>query len=667
MQIARRRTLCVVFLMAACCFRAEDILAGDGISTLPVLSNIASEEEGPNQQKAETVVGEEQEEGDLEFLNKDLNEISQTLVNSPTLNTEVESVSRTSQPLARTPAAVYVVTNEMIRRCGARNIPEVLRTVPGVEVARINASAWAISIRGFNKRFSNKLLVQIDGVAVYNPEHGGVYWDREYVMLEDVDRIEVIRGPGGVIWGNNAMNGIINIVTKAAKGTRGVYVDVGGGNEHRQFSDLRVGGQTGNLQWRLYGMNMDDDHGYVPSPEIAIDGTYFGQGGFRVDWTPTCCDTITVQGDFYDGHVGWDGWVLPGQFAPSTASKQTTMLTRWVREIDDSHDWALQLYYFNPNSVTTGQIWDSRRNVSTFDLDFQYHWQQGRHDIVWGFGYRNYQEHLWYNPFVAPGDSEQIPSYFVQDTITLVDERLFATFGSKFDNNSVTNFEFQPMAKVAWTPDDRTSIWGAISRVVRTPALIERFVETPRSEDMLAYEAGIRRQPNERFYWELAVFFNRYNDLLGYQGVSPYSTRQNVGDADTYGFEYNMTYEFTPQWHVNGSYSFLIEAMEFPAGYTPNDLEGSSPRNQFYFQSGWDLGREMSFDLMLRYVDSLAIGVNSYFVGDVRVAWQATKNLNMAVVGQNLFDGGHYEFVDTIYSRATEVEPGIYGMVSWRH
>ncbi|MBN2215758.1 MAG: TonB-dependent receptor, partial [Pirellulales bacterium] len=209
-----------------------------------------NEDSGPSEQAAEADAGKENEEGDLDFLNKDLSEIARTQVTSPALSSEIDTVSRTTQPLARTPSAVYVVTNEMIRRCGARNIPEVLRTVPGVQVSRINASAWAISIRGFSTRFSNKLLVQIDGVAIYSPSHSGVFWEREYVMLEDVDRIEVIRGPGAAVWGSNAMNGVINIVTKSSKDTQGVYAVGGGGTEHKGFGDFRVGGRDGNLHWR---------------------------------------------------------------------------------------------------------------------------------------------------------------------------------------------------------------------------------------------------------------------------------------------------------------------------------------------------------------------------------------------------------------------------------
>jgi iron complex outermembrane recepter protein len=631
---------------------------------------------------------------DLEnLLNLPIEQLAKTEVTSSastqTLQSEVTSASRTSEPIARTPAAIYVVTNEMIRRSGARNIPEVLRNVPGVDVARINASTWAISIRGFNSRFANKLLVQIDGVAIYSPLHSGVFWEREPVMLEDVERIEVIRGPGGAMWGNNAVNGIINIITKSSKDTQGAYMDVGGGNAHRQFSDARFGGRSGDITYRVWGSNMNDNCGVVPSgtPGTADDYYNYGQGGFRADWTPTQDDTITFEGDFVSGLSSWEGVSesMPGQGAmkssPTKFQKQTLM-TRWAHKIDDDTDWAFQGYYYDPYGVSSesNEILESNAN---YDFDFQYHFNRGIHDVVCGCGYRNDREELTFGmgsqtstatTLAQPGpvfnqnlDNEKIPSYFFQDTITLVDDRLFATFGSKFDNNNVTNFEYQPTAKLAFTPDDKTSIWGAITRAVRTPSLLERSRTSDlKSEDLLSYEVGYRNATTDKYYWEIAVFYNVYNNLIMQSGA-PGGGEQNAGDADTYGFEYNATYQVSETWRLGGSYSFFIETLYVPPGFSTETSAGANPRNQFRLQSGWDLGRNVTFDIMFRYVDSLAIGVEKYFVGDVRLAWRPTRRLEVAVVGQNLFDRRHYEFTDSMGARATEVEQGVYGMVSWRY
>jgi iron complex outermembrane recepter protein len=604
------------------------------------------------------------------ILNMDIEQLSQTPVTSASstatsMNEPVTSVSRTSEPIGRTPAAIYVVTNEMIRRCGARNIPEVLRTVPGIDVARINASTWAISIRGFNGRFANKLLVQIDGVAIYSPLHSGVFWEREPVMLEDVERIEVIRGPGGTLWGNNAVNGIINIITKPSKDTKGVYVDGGGGNEHSLFGNVRAGGQSGDVTYRVWGSTANDNCGYVSPPLTPDDYYKYGQGGFRADWTPSRQDTITIQGDLVNGDSNPGGFVLPPVLLPDPVGFQKTMfLTRWAHKIDDETDWAAQCYYYNP----CGRSDTLLETNSNFDFDFQYHAKRGPHDIVCGCGYRNDDEKNVLGFLPAPMyDTEQIPSYFIQDTITLVEDRLFATVGSKFDNNSVTNFEYQPTAKLAWTPDERTSWWAAITRAVRTPSLLERHGNNnPQSEDMLAYEVGYRRQASEKLFWELATFFNCYHNLLA-STLPPILPYENVGKGDTYGFEYNATYTVNPNWHLRGSYSFFIEDIEYPSGYAANLATGSAPRNQFYIQSGWDLGNDVTLDVMFRYVDSLLIGVQNYVAGDVRLAWRPRRNLEFSLVGQDLLDGHHYDFTDSQAAFATEVKPGVYGMVSWRY
>ncbi|MGD9127078.1 MAG: TonB-dependent receptor plug domain-containing protein [Planctomycetia bacterium] len=603
--------------------------------------------------------GKDQASDDL--LGMDIEQLANAAVVVPAMNITVESVSRTTRTLARTSSAVYVVTNEMIRRCGARNIPEVLRTVPGVNVARINTCAWAISIRGMNGRQAGMLLVQIDGVAIYNPLHSGVFWERNHVMLEDVERIEVIRGPGASVWGANAVNGIINIVTKSSKKTEGVYASVGGGNEHRQFSNFRVGNQIGkNFTWRVYGRNMDDGPGIVPAPDEAIDSQFYGQGGFRTDWTPTRQDTITVQGDFFRGTTNQEGYITPPATTSPRTNINTTLLTRWTRKVDEDTDWALQAYYFDPYSTNAARS----INTGMFDLDFQCHMSRGRHDIVWGFGYRNNDEYI--TAGTRYPDTEQIPSYFVQDTIEMVDNKFFLTLGSKFDHNSVTHFEYQPMAKATWTPDKRTSIWGGVSRAVRTPALLDRIFEANRlySEDAISYEIGVRRQPNDKFFWELATFYTRYNHLIAGLG---FPNRDNVGRGETYGFEWNMCYEVTEHWQLTTWYAFLVEDLYYPTGYTPVFNIGGAPRNEFYFQSGWDFAHDISLDVMIRYVDSLAAGVEEYVVADIRCSWRPTKCFELSVVGQNLLNGDYYEFTDSAAVLATKTQPGVYGMATWRY
>lgn len=586
----------------------------------------------------------------------------------PAMSEEVTSVSRTAQPISRTASAIYVITNEMIKRSGARSIPEALRMAPGVDVARINSAQWAISIRGFRGVFSDKLLIQIDGVAIYSPLHSGTFWERDLVMLEDVDRIEIVRGPGATVWGANAVNGIINIVTRSATETHGIYAQVGGGTEHRQFASARAGGREGNVHYRVWGLQVNDGPGAPIPPRNGKAPYEAACGGFRMDWTPTPCDTLTLQGSFNNGtsYRQAAGPPAPPPASPSTFMdptdfQSTTLLTRWSREIDEDTDWAVQLYYYN----NYGWLSSLTETTSTFDLDFHLHKRLGDHDLVGGLGYRNNDELLILGGSLGH-DSEQIPSYFVQDTMTLLDDRVYATVGIKLDHNSVTNFEYQPSARLVWTPDERTSLWGAVSRAVRTPSLFNRNPAmgnlVPNAEDMISYEAGMRRQPSANLFWELSVFFSRYDDLIVESFTDP-----NLGNADTYGFEWDAKLDVTPTWHLTGSYSFFIENIESVPGHNYPMIEpGGNPRNKFYLQSGWNLWQDVSLDVMVRYVDSLTIGVDDYLEGDVRIAWQPCCHWEFSVVGRNLFDDRHQEFNSRAFY-ASEVEREIYGMVTWRY
>lgn len=644
----------------------------------PDLSGEARESDAPSEGAVE---GKKGKDDDLGFLEQSLTDISRTQVASPAMGMEVSTVSRTESTVARTPAAVYIITNEMIRRSGARNLPEVLRLAPGVEVAQVTKTTWAISIRGFNARYANKLLVQIDGRAIYTPTFGGVFWDQEQVFLNDVERIEVIRGPGAAVWGANAVNGVINIVTKEAAGTQGLYVESGGGDEHRSFNSLRAGGRQGDLHWRVYGMQLDDAPGYTTLPEGAWDSMQLCQGGFRVDWTPTCRDTLTLQGDFLGGNETLRQQTFIGYVLEPESVRTTDFLGRWTRKLNDETDWSIQLYYDNLYRSAT-QAAPQRINQSTFDFDSQYHAKLGsRHDMVCGFGYRNYDimVDVQGSTFTIepPTCSFDIISYFVQDTLELRRDLWYLTAGIKLEHNNFTDFEYQPSVRLLWTPDDRTSIWGAVSRAVRTPSVADRdfllvggFVQgsrAVRSEDLLAYELGIRRQPTDKLYWDLAVFFNRYDNLIGlYPALPPPEIVSNIGIGDCYGYELVVTYDVNPHWRLRGAYSFLVEDVDYGPNALPfYVLPGSNSRNQCFLHSAWDLSHRTTLDMIWRYVDSLAVGVPQYLVMDVRLAWEPSNNLEFALVGQNLLDNHHLEFTD-VFSTVTEVPSGFYGMVSWK-
>ncbi|MBN1589884.1 MAG: TonB-dependent receptor [Pirellulales bacterium] len=648
----------------------------------PIAPELPQRDHGTNAQE-EGATKEEKDQDDLDMLDMNLKQLSQVAVKSvsPSMGMEVSTVSRTDSTVARSPTAVYVITNEMIRRSGARNIPEILRLAPGVQVAQVTKTSWAISIRGFNARYANKLLVQIDGRAIYTPSFSGVFWDQEQVLLEDIERIEVIRGPGATVWGANAVNGVVNIVTKEAAGTRGLYAESGGGNEHRSFNSARVGGRQGDLNWRVYGMQVDDGPGYTTLPEGAWDAMQFGQGGFRMDWTPNRCDTLTLQGDFYGGNQTLRQQTITSYVLEPESIRSTNFLGRWTRKLSDDTDWSAQIYYDNMYRWAA-PLASRRLNQNTFDFDYQYHTKLGsRHDVICGFGYRNYDMLVDIQgssfSLIPPRDSFDIISYFVQDTIELHPDFLFLTAGIKLEHNDFTNFEYQPSIRLLWTPDERTSIWGAISRAVRTPSMADRdfflaggFVQgnrSVRSEDLLAYEMGIRRQPTDRLYWDLAVFFNRYDNLIGlYPAWPPPQIVANNGVGDSYGYELVVTYEVNPDWRLRGSYSFLIEDITYGLNGLPYGvLPGSSPRNQWFLHSAWDLSHRTTLDMIWRYVDNLAVGVPHYLTMDVRLAWEPRDGLEFALVGQNLLDNHHLEFADS-FTTVTEVPSGVYGMVSWR-
>ena len=398
------------------------------------------------------------------LLNMDLDQLSRTDVKVPAMDVAVTSVTREVSTIGHSAAAIFVITPEMIRRSGARNIPEALRLAPGLDVAQINGSEWAISSRGFNSRFANKLLVLIDGRTVYTPSFAGVNWAVQNVMLEDVERIEVIRGPGATVWGANAVNGVISIITKSAKDTHGVLATGGGGTFERGFGSLRVGGQTETgVSYRAYGMY--SDQGPTWAPYGAYDATQLGQGGFRLDWTTgrEKADKITFQGDYYNGNA--QNAVIEPVFSapPFEQMIKTTLpmeggnlLTRWTHTVDEDSDYSLQFYYdrlgYSIPTLALGQ--------DTFDLDFTDRFAlTSRQKIVWGGGYRFTGESFENTPDVSIEPSSvrlNLFSAFVQDEIAVIPEKLMFTPGCKLEHNDFTGFECQPSLRLLYMIDKKS-------------------------------------------------------------------------------------------------------------------------------------------------------------------------------------------------------------------
>jgi iron complex outermembrane receptor protein len=628
------------------------------------------------------------------------------------MNLRVTSTARRPQTVAESAAAIFVITQEDIRRSGVTSIPEALRMVPGVEVARIDANKWAVSVRGFNGRFANKLQVMLDGRSVYTPLFSGVLWDAQDTVLEDIDHIEVVRGPGASLWGANAVNGVINIVTKRARDTQGSLLVAGGGTEEQGFSTYRYGGKVNDdTYYRAYAKYFNRDSQEFIGGGDAADDWQVGRSGFRVDWEPEGPDGLTVEGDFYKGVVGTTGGVF--SLSPLVVDTVNTdddifggdLLGRWRHQFEDGSDMQLQVYY----DLVAGDELGMSLQEHTFDVDFQHHFHAGdRNDIVWGMGYRLNAGQFDGDFTTSLSDehrTDHLLSAFVQDDVTLVEDELRLTLGSKFEYNSFTGFEIQPTARLLWTPDQQQSVWLAASRATRTPSQAEdSFVlnsvvappTTPipvqisvlgnpdqRSEDMLAFEMGYRATPDPNFSFDVASFYNIYDHLATVETRSvafiPCSTPpfcalvttqfDNLGAAQTYGVEVGTDIRPAPWWELHGAYTFLM--MDFDHDGASNDAlitvtDGRNPNHQISVRSQFNLTDDWDFDIWARYVSALPErGVDPYFTFDTRLAWRPMEGIELSLVGQNLLAGHHLEFTpELVDTTPTEIQRSVYGKVT---
>jgi len=634
------------------------------------------------------------------------------------MNIEITSVSKKQQKLSDAAAAVFVITQEDIRRSGATSIPEALRMAPGVEVARINANQWAITVRGFNSHFANKLLVLIDGRSVYSPLFSGVFWDVQDTLLEDIDRIEVIRGPGASLWGANAVNGVINIITKHARDTLGGLISAGGGTEERGFGEIRYGGKFGEeTYYRAYAKYFDRSHSLDPSGDAAHDDWDALRGGFRLDRELSAHDSVTLQGDIYRGRSGETLTIASIKspfmrtFDDHIRSQGGNVLGRWTHVVSKSSEIVVQMYY--DRTERRESINGEKRN--TLDIDLQHRWVLGeRQEVVWGLGYRFTRDDIK-NSFAVSFHPDQRSNHlfsgFLQDDIVLFRDRLRLILGSKFEHNDFTGFEIQPTGRMLWTPWSRHFFWGAVSRAVHTPSradedlrvnaavippgmppnsgplpLYVRVFGNPelKSEELVAYELGYRFQTTKRLSFDIASFYNIYDHLrsaepgrpiLEGEPSSPHLlfplTVSNRVKGKTYGVEVAADWRPLGWWHLQASYSYLVIKLDGGESLDPSATvdAGRSPRNQFHLLSSMNLPGGLEWDLNFRFVDELPeFNVKSYASLDVRLAWKPRPNVEWAIVGQNLLSRSHAEFKGEaiMSSLPAEVERGVYGKVTWR-
>jgi len=637
------------------------------------------------------------------------------------LTLEVTTASKKKQPLHEVATAIFVITQEDIRRSGVTSIPEALRMAPGIQVARMDSNKWAISSRGFNSQFANKLLVMIDGRSVYTPSFSGVYWDAQDTMLEDIDRIEVIRGPGATVWGANAVNGVINIITKHAGDTQGGLLVAGGGNQEKALASMRYGQQTSEDTFSRFYLKYNDRDGSFATTTNEDNGDEWktARAGFRVDTQRSDKDSLTFQGDIYhnDENQIINQWKDPSDpnnavFAPfylatnindTVESSGWNVMTKWQHIIDDDSSTNLQIY-FDQTDRNEGFL---RQQHGTFDIDFQHQFIVDKnHDIIWGLGYRNIRadyENTFMVSFLPATQNLDLYSAFIQDEIELIENTLRLTIGSKFENNEFTGTEIQPSARLLWLANERNTFWASVSRAVRTPSLLEKTSSTVgsiapipptfsplvlrvlgnqsiTSEELFAYELGYRFLPKENLSFDLALFYNDYNDTIVFEAPpTPVPTGiifDNTGFGHSHGLELSVDWRVLEWWRLQSNYSYLkvsgFLGKSADASGINSVNENSYPSNQFSVRSLMDINEKVSFDTWIYYVGKINqssfsqnTSIDAFTSVNIRLAWLPQKDLEFSLAGHNLLDEHHAEFIGEIILPQAEIHRSVYAQVRW--
>lgn len=596
----------------------------------------------------------------------------------------VTSVARRPEALGQAPAAIFVITREDIRRSGAVSLPEALRLAPGLQVARVGSREWAISSRGFNERASNKLLVQLDGRAVYSPVFAGVNWDVQDVPLVDIERIEVILGPGATLWGSNAVNGVINVITRSAIDTRNGVVDVSVGTEARVAATLRQGVAVApGVAARVFGRYLD----YAPTELLgdgeASDDWQFGHGGVRLDADAGERDGFTVIGDAFVGSGG-ELFQLPASTPPFSARFDEdvdvhggSILGRWNHKFATTSDLTFQAYF--DRAVRKQPAFLGRMRVDLLDFDLQHHLQLGRRqDLVWGVGYRRNADEItgsYVISFVPPGRATSLVTAFFQDDIAVTPTQWRLTVGTKLEHNTFSGWEVQPNVRLRWLPNSRHALWAAVSRAVRIPSRVDADLDeigaiipgTPpilvsaegndafHAERLVAYELGYRTTPTAHVSIDAALYYNDYDRLRTFDplpttfedgfAILPL-TFGNQATGRTYGGTLATSWRPVRSLRLDASYTYLnmrIETLPGVLDATSDTRPDLNPSHEASLRSALTLPHDIDLDLSLRYVSDLS-DVPEYLQGDARLGWHPRPELELAIVGKDLLSPRHLEF-----------------------
>lgn len=584
----------------------------------------------------------------------------------------VTSVTRREERLADAAASVFVINAEDIRRSGAASLPEALRLAPNLQVARIDAHQYAISARGFNSSTANKLLVLIDGRTVYTPLFSGVFWDAQQVMLEDVERIEVISGPGGTLWGANAVNGVINVITRTARDTQGTLVAAGAGNL-TQRAAARTGGALGeDGHYRVYGQIFDRAHSERENGSRARDAGQTGHGGFRADFGSDA-ERLTLQGDGYRGRIEQ----VPGKREISGAN----LLARWDQRLANGSSLHLQTYYDHTERDHPGVF---REKLDTFDIEFNHALQPAvGHKLIWGGGYRYSRDRVGNSAALAflPAERDlKQGNLFIQDQIVLRYDLDF-TVGLKAESNPYTGFEYLPNLRLAWRPGRNSLLWSALSRTVRAPARIDRELFIPgnpdvaiaggpnfRSEIANVFEIGYRAQPTQAVSYSVTAFHHDFDRLRSVEATPIGGVLENRIAGTVSGIEAWGSYRVSEAWRLSGGLVEMRRNLQREPGSA--DVRGlaalgNDPERTLMLRSAFDLTLRHELDFTVRHVGALPDpAVPSYTAVDARVGWRPSPDIEVSLSLQNMFDAGHAEFGSA--ATRSEFERSVFLKLLWR-
>ncbi len=660
-------------------FRASDV-AAHSLSTAAVLAFLMTGLSSLDARASQTI-----EENNWDLSLEDLAKI------------KVTSVSKKPELETDAAAAIYVITQEDIRRSGSTTLPNILRMAPGITVTQAAAGSWTVTARGSNDQFSNKLLVLMDGRTIYSPLFSGVIWDTQDTMLEDIDRIEVIRGPGATLWGANAVNGVINIITKNAKETQGGYASYTAGNQIQGIGSVRYGAKVSdNAYLRTYAKQSQYRSEFTPTGGSANDNWRKSQAGFRSDMELDSAHKLTVQGDIYA--IDEDAnFLIPDitVASPYVSAREGikagggNILTRYEHRHNDESQTTVQAYFDNTKYKTS--FFNDLTN--TADLDVQNVWTGwNNHEIVWGAGYRfisseNDPQSAQYS-LTPQKRNDDLLSAFVQDRIALVEDELFLTLGSKFENNDYTGTEIQPSARFSWLIEDNQTLWGAVSRAVHTPYRfsddgkqavsavdigVPVFVEfvpnrALKSETMLSYELGYRIQPTKSLSVDVAAFYSEYDNLIFFRQGTPTTIipleAGNDGTGKSSGIEISSKWNATNRWQLSGAYSYISEVFD-RKNSAAFSFVGKTPKHQFNIRSTYEFEGGLELSNSFGYVDDLdGININGYYNLDTRISYPVSNAVELSIIGRNLLDDRRQEFKPFVYRSATEIGRSIYGSAS---